>query len=560
MLKGKLGKEYFKNGQLDKDGLVNFIKGVKKNTKLSDEDAAILAASKIVDSKPHSRMWYRIGAVRNMTGGRKTQPAAKMNDRLKEVYDAINENPDAPNISWPDENADKAIVEFSASSAAVLESIGIFKLNILRHGRMDNTVKIKVETIDGSANEGEDYEPLDEILTFEPNETEKEIPLKIIDDNQWEPDEEFFVKLTILQGDEFDIKLGRTSIMEITILNDDEPGTLQIEKRGYLVKESCGDAEVSVVRQNGADGNISVKWRTIDRTAINGKDYNGGEGEINFRHGETQQLLRIPIVNDMEFEKDENFEIELFEPQGGAKLGKVARTAVTITNDDEFNSVLNKMLLMTNANLDGMRVDQETWAQQLKDAMNVNGGDVENATAGDYVMHFLTFGFKIIFALIPPAALWGGWPCFFVSLGMIGVLTAIVGSLAGTFASKAAAVAEKHADNAVGNVTGSNSVNVFLGLGLPWMIASIYHAAKGTKGGFRVDSGALGFSVTLYTVTAILAIMLLMLRRSVSLFGNAELGGTTIPKYFSAAFLVLLWFGYVLLSSLQAYEHITAPF
>ena len=51
-------------------------------------------------------------------------------------------------------------------------------------------------------------------------------------------------------------------------------------------------------------------------------------------------------------------------------------------------------------------------------------------------------------------------------------------SLPDTFASKAAAVAEKHADNAVGNVTGSNSVNVFLGLGLPWMIASIYHAAK----------------------------------------------------------------------------------
>jgi hypothetical protein len=30
-------------------------------------------------------MWYRIGAVRNMTGGRKTQPASKMNDKLKEV-------------------------------------------------------------------------------------------------------------------------------------------------------------------------------------------------------------------------------------------------------------------------------------------------------------------------------------------------------------------------------------------------------------------------------------------------------------------------------------------
>ena len=61
----------------------------------------------------------------------------------------------------------------------------------------------------------------------------------------------------------------------------------------------------------------------------------------------------------------------------------------------EFNSVLNKMLLMTNANVDSMRVHHETWAQQLKDAMNVNGGDVENASTGDYIMHFLTFGFKV---------------------------------------------------------------------------------------------------------------------------------------------------------------------
>ena len=27
--------------------------------------------------------------------------------------------------------------------------------------------------------------------------------------------------------------------------------------------------------------------------------------------------------------------------------------------------------------------------------MNVNGGDIDNASAADYVMHFLTFGFKV---------------------------------------------------------------------------------------------------------------------------------------------------------------------
>ena len=64
---------------------------------------------------------------------------------------------------------------------------------------------------------------------------------------------------------------------------------------------------------------------------------------------------------------------------------------------------MNRLVVMTNMNVDGMRVHNETWAQQLKDAMNVNGGDIENASAGDYVMHFLTFGFKILFALVPPA-------------------------------------------------------------------------------------------------------------------------------------------------------------
>jgi len=276
-----------------------------------------------------------------------------------------------------------------------------------------------------------------------------------------------------------------------------------------LVKESCGDAEISVTRTNGADGEISVKWRTHDKTAINGKDYRGGEGTIEFKHGETHRTVCIPIIDDMDFEKDENFEVELFEPTGGAKVGKINRTAVTITNDDEFNSILSRMLVMTNYNVDSMRVHNETWAQQLKDAMNVNGGDVGKATAGDYGMHFLTFGFKIIFALIPPPGMAGGWPCFVVAISMIGLLTAIVGDLAtifgclvglkasvtaitfvalgtslpDTFASRAAAIGEKYADNAIGNVTGSNSVNVFLGLGLPWVIATIYHTARVRQNG-----------------------------------------------------------------------------
>jgi len=114
---------------------------------------------------------------------------------------------------------------FSTASAAVLESVGTYKVSIVRHGKMDETVRVRVETIDGSAVEGEDYQPVNEILTFEPHEREKEIGVTIVDDNQWEPDEEFFLKLTLIPGASNNVKLGRTSIMEITILNDDGKDT-----------------------------------------------------------------------------------------------------------------------------------------------------------------------------------------------------------------------------------------------------------------------------------------------------------------------------------------------
>ena len=53
--------------------------------------------------------------------------------------------------------------------------------------------------------------------------------MSIVDDNQWEPDEEFFVKLTLIPGAESElVRLGKTCIMEITILNDD--GELKPDK------------------------------------------------------------------------------------------------------------------------------------------------------------------------------------------------------------------------------------------------------------------------------------------------------------------------------------------
>ena len=426
----------------------------------------------------------------------------------------------------------------------------------------------------------EDYIKIDEVLTFEPEETMKEVMVEIVNDNQWEPDEEFFLKLSLLHPDEErqNVQLGRVSIMEVTILNDDNPGCFTFEKRGLLVTESIGSAAIKVIRRNGADGQVSVKWRTIDKDAINGKDYFGGEGELVFKHSEVEKEIMIPIVNDMAPEKDEHFEIELFEPTGGAKVGKINRTAVTIISDDNFEGVLSRLMLMTNANLHSLEVHHETYSTQIMDALNVNGGDIENATVKDYVMHFMTFGWKVIFALVPPPSILGGWLCFFVSLGAIGLITAIIGDLASlfgclvgledaitaitlvalgtslpdTFASKTAAVQEKYADNAIGNITGSNAVNVFLGLGLPWFIASLVHYSRETQ--FKIPAGGLGFNVGIFSGLAVLCLCLLVLRRFLPFAGKAELGGPTIPKMITGVFFICLWLLYVLLSILKTYQ------
>jgi len=62
--------------------------------------------------------------------------------------------------------------------------------------------------------------------------------------------------------------------------------------------------------------------------------YLASQSEIIFEHGEISKIIAIPIMNDLEAEKDESFAVELYEPTGGAQLGKHTKTVVTIINDD----------------------------------------------------------------------------------------------------------------------------------------------------------------------------------------------------------------------------------
>jgi solute carrier family 8 (sodium/calcium exchanger) len=203
-------------------------------------------------------------------------------------------------------------------------------------------------------------------------------------------------------------------------------------------------------------------------------------------------------------------------------------------------------------------------------------GQIDDITGIEAVLHFLSIGWKVLFAIVPPRRYGKGWVAFIVALMFIGIVTAIVGevanlfgcavglkqavtaitfvalgtSLPDTFASKTAAETSPNADSAVGNITGSNSVNVFLGLGLPWLIAAIYNRSKYDRN-YYVPAGDLAFSVMLFLVTSITCLISLLVRRCTV---GGELGGPKGCKIFSAIFFVSLWFIYIIFSALKVYE------
>ncbi|CAI9720802.1 sodium/calcium exchanger 3 isoform X1 [Octopus vulgaris] len=545
---------------------------------ITQTDAGRLAAATLAERQSHGRGWYRINANRSMTGGQKLTPIVM--EAFKELHEDLKlpqEEREALRVRRAKDHSEggkKAVVEFTASGVAVLENEKKVRVGIRRTGKMDIPVQVRVETVPGTATPGSDYKPLNEIIQFQENEMLRTIYVEIIDDFEWEPDEFFFVQLSLLPESN-DVTLAKNYIMQVTIINDDEPGVLEFTKPSVLVTESSRKVKIPVKRSNGADGHVSVKWKTKDMTAHAGVDYFGGEGELTFDNGEILKNIEVFIYDTKTAEKDECFQLSLLETGGGASLGKITKTIVTIVKDEEFNSLVSRIVNMTKLNLDALQLDTISWGKQFENALNVNGGDLETATASDYILHFASFAWKALFACVPPPSIWGGWPTFFISLAVIGLMTAIIGDLAGvfgclinldasitaitfvalgtsmpdTFASRTAALMEKYADASVGNVNGSNSVNVFLGLGLPWLIAAIYWNTKGEI--FVVDAGSLGFSVIIYTTFAIIAILLLVIRRSLKIFGKAELGGATVPKMVTGVLFIFLWVLYVLLSSLQ---------
>ncbi|XP_051723912.1 sodium/calcium exchanger 1b isoform X2 [Ctenopharyngodon idella] len=587
-----------------------------------------LANYQVLSQQQKSRAFYRCQATRLMTGAgnilkKHAADQARKAVSMHEVRSDTGENDPISKIF------------FDPGSYQCLENCGTVAVNVVRRGGdLNQTVSVEFRTEDGTANAGSDYEFTEGTVVFKPGETQKEIRVGIIDDDIFEEDENFLIHLSnvrvLHEGDEPETTetnhvetiatLGVPSTATVTIFDDDHAGIFTFEEPVTHVSESVGVMEVKVLRTSGARGVVSLPYKTVEGTARGGgEDFEDSHGVLEFQNDEIFKTIKVRIIDDEEYEKNKSFFLEIGDPQlvetnekreeekeagkeeeepltgedeeerriaemGKPMLGDHPKLEVIIEESYEFKNTVDKLIKKTNL---ALLVGTNSWRDQFIEAITVSAGeDDDDEECGeeklpscfDYVMHFLTVFWKVLFAFVPPTDYWNGWACFVVSIVMIGLLTAFIGDLAShfgctiglkdsvtavvfvalgtsvpdTFASKVAAIQDQYADASIGNVTGSNAVNVFLGIGVAWSIAAIYHNSKGRD--FKVEPGSLAFSVTLFTIFAFICVAVLMYRRRPDIGG--ELGGPRTAKGLTTMLFVSLWLLYILFSSLEAYCHI----
>ncbi|KAI4468642.1 sodium/calcium exchanger [Holotrichia oblita] len=133
-----------------------------------------------------------------------------------------------------------------------------------------------------------------------------------------------------------------------------------------------------------------------------------------------------------------------------------------------------------------------------------------------------------------------GYVCFLVSILVIGIVTAVIGDVASHF-------------GATLGIADSVTAIVFVALGTSIPVTSLStNSIRDTSNLLLYFCYSLAFSVTIFCSGAAITIIVLLIRRSKSIGG--ELGGPTVPKYITSAFLFFIWLMYLLLSTLEVYN------
>lgn len=272
--------------------MIRILKDLKQKHPEKDLDQLVeMANYYALSHQQKSRAFYRIQATRMMTGAG--------NILKKHVADQAKRSASIQEVQIEEQEDFITRIVFEPAVYQCLENCGAAVLAIVRKGGdVSKTIYVDYKTEDGSANAGADYEFTEGTAVFKPGEIIKEIAIGIIDDDIFEEDEHFFVRLSNVRtlDSEIDdemapypkVTLGFPAVATVTILDDDHAGIFTFESGMAHVSESIGVMEVKVMRTSGARGTVIVPYRTMEGLAKGGgEDFEDTYGELEFKNDET---------------------------------------------------------------------------------------------------------------------------------------------------------------------------------------------------------------------------------------------------------------------------------
>jgi hypothetical protein len=234
-----------------------------------------------------------------------------------------------------DEQA-SSLIRFANSTVTRSEASSSASITVLRSGELSGAASARVETRDGTAEAGLDYQALSFLLEWAPGDgSARTLNVMLLDDDLAEGDESFELVLTDLVGAE----LGSPSSIAIHIL-DDDVGLSQVSfvQSEAQVLESAGELALQVERRGDLSLAASVTVAAVAQSAATPADFSASTTQLSWDAGDdSDRTFFILLVDDQLVEGTETFVVQLRDPDN-AQLGSRSQVTVNIEDDDVATS------------------------------------------------------------------------------------------------------------------------------------------------------------------------------------------------------------------------------
>ena len=202
---------------------------------------------------------------------------------------------------------ENAKIGFKCTHYSVTESSKVIKIAIVKKV-LSEEVQFGIRTINGTATSPNYYEHFQDTISMGSGETEKQIEIIILDNEEWGPDLDFYIELfeaNTKPDDQNSYRLtGDDTRCTVTILDEDNPGSISFIETEIKAFRADKNVTITIQRLEGSDGSVSctvkteqlIEGKNISNGAIEFEDFVPVHDKVSFLPGETEKTVQIPLV------------------------------------------------------------------------------------------------------------------------------------------------------------------------------------------------------------------------------------------------------------------------